>query len=804
MKLFEDTGKQYDIVIPDSRFTGKSGCLDCQNTQYPTSDWQTQLGDTLNQMTMDKVAQDTLSLIQTFKQPNDTTIIYGLYSGSYLVHRMIQMNSTAVDAIIMDGVCAGKYCNGVDIDFYFDSMGKSILANACTGECRTNLGDGLVEKYSQFMYNVNNKIQACGNLVTFSKQYAAYAMFDHAYRSTVAASLYRIKRCMLRDTYAVQEMNRRAGMAAMPRYSSSSSLGVATHQLLSEFGSNASIVDNNLMFSTGASSTLASLSSSWKKYASSPYYNSIATFTGPMLMLNGDTDPYNPVSRAQQFAAHFSGPNQQLVILNNTSYQTVLNSPIANYSSNCAHLLVLQFIANPNSTVNASCTVMIAPISFDTNPYVMAALGGSAWDVTFTGDFIPEYYMPVIINALPLLIIIPFLILAFAFRKKQPVTSRMLSPYFGMTFAITQCVLSVFAFSYIGARILIPHLHIADIIGRLLLLTASWIYFVQSTRFLITRHMYKLMSSSETYNVKVYRFLTSKRTYYITSISFFVIWAAYGTITYPLTVYYGEDIYSVWDFVSLGCLVAICALLLAYLLYDMFVVDKLAIFKTGLRTHFITNDPLCFRLEGLLIIPTMGTGFIASIWFQFDTIYSQIPTAMNSLFCVFMFGGVAICSVLVNLQRNNVKEENSSEPAHRKLLADPLGKEIFAKYAIKELSYENFAAWEYMVSNIGEDETSFKTIEDEEKKKLMDDFFEQFVNANSKMELNIPDKVRSSFHDTRRGTNDGVEMWKGMRLSLEQNLVDTFMRLKHTPEYRRYSDLQQERKEMLERSNLKI
>ncbi len=66
----------------------------------------------LDGFSADEAAMDTLSLMKAVKQTyGGFNYLYGVSYGTYVSHRIIQINPDAVDAVILDGVCGGKFCD---------------------------------------------------------------------------------------------------------------------------------------------------------------------------------------------------------------------------------------------------------------------------------------------------------------------------------------------------------------------------------------------------------------------------------------------------------------------------------------------------------------------------------------------------------------------------------------------------------------------------------------------------------------------------------------------------------------------
>jgi hypothetical protein len=120
---------------------------------------------------------------------------------------------------------------------------------------------------------------------------------------------------------------------------------------------------------------------SWPRYAFDPAFESWASTTTPILMLNGELDPFAPWFRLEQAGApaHFIATGQHILEMPLAPHGSVFDSPTTG-GSLCGLNLMLDFLAEPTGALPESCLADLAPIEFE-GAGVAALFGTSdAWE----------------------------------------------------------------------------------------------------------------------------------------------------------------------------------------------------------------------------------------------------------------------------------------------------------------------------------------------------------------------------------------------------------------------------------------
>ncbi len=161
---------------------------------------------------VDEIAKDTLKLINTIKATkNDTVILFGRGFGSYIAHRMLQIDSTQISSVILDGLCIGKYCNASDWDIQRDIMGRAILSKVTTADMNQTIAH---QHYTSTNMNPTNSyisllkagtlsLPVCGRslrgFTTGVREKSTVSMFDQTLRPGFFASTFFLNRCQVND-----------------------------------------------------------------------------------------------------------------------------------------------------------------------------------------------------------------------------------------------------------------------------------------------------------------------------------------------------------------------------------------------------------------------------------------------------------------------------------------------------------------------------------------------------------------------------------------------------------------------------
>jgi pimeloyl-ACP methyl ester carboxylesterase len=793
----------FDIIIPDIRGTGKSTWLGCGASDASVScqsSLEATYGSKLQAFSVDEMAYDTLMLISLLKQPNDVVYAYGLNFGSYLISRVLQINPQAFDAVLMDGAC-GTNCNASDIDIQRNILATSIV-NQCTnmnGTCTDRLGRGfnLLNALSDVVAKLDRGIYICSipyNIGITPKAAIPYMVFDRNFRAVLPATIFRLTRCNPKDNFAGPRLGLFAQSYLGPVPGPNFSPLLAQHVILSEFGRTMSVstavaADNTLFTTRQTSSYAKALASGWKLYDESIYRYTVSNYTNPILMLNGDSNPYSPLSRATAFAANFTNQNQQFVTIPGASYSTMFDSPMINSTSHCAYTMALSFYSNPKTAVNTSCVSSVLPLSFEETPTTLAIFEGSVYEgiLKFNDAYVNNWMFTIGYSLVLMYGVFGFMLLLIN-RKQQPVQSRFIAPYIAIAYLIVVSITSLF--SFIGKLIyqIVP-IYWLQSIYLMIILLAIEAYMIQTIRYVLLRRMYGMMFTSTKFNVKLFKSLTSNWGYIIAMISSSILVGGFISLVTPLNAFYG----SAWNYVLI---VGLIIFMVIFVLITSFVIiyDAFTGYKCNvtLKSFFITDDPLCFRVEmTALFLPTLATGALGL------GLYTIFPTSIPIGVLVMVFhifaclyaGGYVLLVVFIRKIRAvtspHLKNEDVTLPHNllTKILADEMGSQIVSTYCKNEFSFENFACWRDTHNAL----TTYRDMQPDERRKSLAHICTTYIESGSEMEVNIDGYTKKKVTELVRGNSfteeEGATMLRTMNEDMLKNLEDTFSRLKHTEEF---------------------
>jgi pimeloyl-ACP methyl ester carboxylesterase len=787
----------YDIIIPDTRGTGSSNWLGCAPTDTSISCQSTlvtQYGAKLQAFSVDEMAYDTIELVSQLRQPNDKIHVYGLQFGSYLINRILAINSSVFDSVTMDGVL-GTNANVSDIDIQRNNMAVS-LVNNCTSNpnstCASRLGLGYdtLTTLKDMISKLDRGVWICSisyNSGITPKLQLPHVIFDRSLRSLIPATVFRLTRCNPRDNFA----GPRIGLFVQEKIPTLTSGGfsplLAQHVILSEFGRNMSKPGpDTSLFSTRMTNAYASaLQSGWVLYEPSPYRYVIPNHSIPTLLLNGEIDPYSPLSRAREYASNYQASNQHYFTVPSATYNTVFDSPmITNTSKHCAYTMVASFMNN--QTVDSTCLSMIVPLSFEETATTRVILGDSIYDgiLPYQDGWAISWIYTILYSFTFVWSIVGFILLLCT-RKVQPVRSRFIAPYLGLGYMLIVSMNSLF--SFIGKLVYqIFPIYWSQGIYLSIILLAVEAYMIQTIRYVLLRKMYGMLASSTKFNVKLFKTLTSNWVY-ITAISvsavIFFSWTALFTC---LNAFYGTAHYFVLIIGHIVLLV-VCVLMTGFtIVYD-------AIYgyhcSNNIKDFYgPMEDPLAFRLEmSLLFAPTLATGAIGlGIYYLYPTnIAVAVLIIVFHMFAVLFSGGYVLLFALGRkiLCRVELPTETIISNSITSFIADEAGAKVFAEYTKNEFSFENFAAFKDTHALL----TSYHDMPPAVKRQSVADIYDKYLDEGSDLEVNIDGNTKKKATELVRGNSfteeDGEALLKTMHEDMLKNLQDTFSRLKHTEQY---------------------
>jgi pimeloyl-ACP methyl ester carboxylesterase len=730
------------------------------------------------------MARDTIHLINEIRTTSDKIYLLGQNLGSYISHRVLQMNSSIVDALVMDSVCANPFCNLTTADTNRDTMGSLLIRR-----CNQTVCAGM-ENFLDYLFT--NPPIVCGAdflISNFQAQMSSYLFYSPLHITLPSVSR-RLQRCSMYDFGSA--------LAIMKQAASIYSLNMSpllAHVLLTEFGRdlNANIanqMDSNAFFTTYTTSFLANLlASGWKVPPLSPYTQVFANFTKPMLLLNGEFDPYVPLSNAKLFSNQYNSSNQQMLIFNGVGSNTIQTSVIRDNRTalTCATQIILQFFSSPTSTLNTTCMNSTLPIDFTDNGYLFA---GNVWDGQFgIIPLEPNQYLNLVLCYAIFIIACTQIMLLIAFRNKQPVKSRFLTPFLGTMFVICDILYVTIQIETISNLAYPPYYVIWEVIESVFVSFIALLYFFQTTRYYLMRYVYRMMASSQAPR-KLLHLFTSKKIFIAVVLFYTAFCISYAVIVCSTYAIYG---YVVTSYVSLlpiilGALANIAVLIM--LAIDTFKGKCTIVKSCSWRAHFIIDDPLLFRIESMLTIPTVISAISANLCNEFIGSDSYPTVFLSILFYIsvlLQLGGITCIAVIVNFAQSGRKvtsdstvaldNVNNSEQFITTVLGEETGMILVTKYTEREFSYENLALWKDICKLLLE----FETLGKEERKHGVKEIYGKYIDSSSRFEVNIPNDTKKMFTESLEEPRaDALILLRG---AIVVNLQDTFSRLIKTAEF---------------------
>ncbi len=769
---------------------------------------------------VDAIAYDLIDLAASVRNGSNV-YAYGLYSGSYFIHRVLQISPDTFDAVVMDGVCAGKYCNATLVD-----VNRNIMAEQMLNWYMKSPGNEIANRYGQdfdiigtfrnYVRRLDSNLHICGATSLGVTSDAAYRLFVPNNRILIPVLIHRYTRCSLFDTSDMLQLVilGHEGVTFAPTRNHSHAL--EQHLILSEFARDA--LDENWVREVSSSFIYPAedfdglTDEDWQVAPKSAYYDSIANYTKPMLMLNGGFDQFNPLENATAFAKHFAGPNQHFVAFPADTYWTYTRSRLAsNFTISCAANLVALFFSSPNSPLDTSCVQDVLPFSFNYTPVTSQKLKGNVWDDKYTVPFVPaSAIISILYYAMFVLLSVVLFFALILQRNKQPIRSRHIYPYLGTfyVFIYSIGVIILVAFGMTGA--FTPHILIIDMVQSIPLQLCGIASVMQMLRFLANKYIYKRMGNGARYNIALFKFFARERTFRIVVVCYTLLWAILWPVFY--TVYILKDVpYKMRTANDITLCVPI-GLTLVLFFYDIFIADKFKLIRTcGWKARFITADPLMFRLEAILYIPTVLAGLAKTTIPPFRTVgvFDVLEIIYLSSFLLMSGGLICIVRGIKQAHYHWLKRKNKHSDTMKDSLLDSYkiqdlapnellvlslqdarGLKMISDYCQREFSLENLEAHKHLTMVM----ETYPTQSTDIRRRELAIFSELFLERNSPYELNLPSAAVDAYKKIVQSQEfddptEAMSMWKKASDAVFANLLDTFQRIKKTSEFEEYRNM---------------
>jgi pimeloyl-ACP methyl ester carboxylesterase len=381
-----------ELYFIDHRGTGRSGRLGCTRGEASWSEgagaitadeWPdcrdeviSTWGDGLNGFTATAAARDLGKLIERSRHEGDEVYVYSVSYGTYWAQRYLQLYPDQADGVVLDSICSPGECRfGLRYDQLFDQTGKKLLA-LCGKDtvCRSRLGDDP----EQFLTDLYAKLDdghcpEIGFDRARLRELLAMLLMYVGVRDYIPALIYRIDRCEQKDIDALNALwNALAELGGSDAGYSSAVLG--THIGLSEFMEDpaptvaeAEANVQGLLFSPDVGPEMTPLYEDWPRYAADEYVGAFADTDIPLLMLDGEWDPQTPTVVAKPTTDHFTGPHQTYVQMPWSAHTVLTQSPVDSVMQQvtCGMLVMAQFLEDPKSNLDTSCTARVAGIDLE-------------------------------------------------------------------------------------------------------------------------------------------------------------------------------------------------------------------------------------------------------------------------------------------------------------------------------------------------------------------------------------------------------------------------------------------------------
>jgi hypothetical protein len=440
------------------------------------------------------------------------------------------------------------------------------------------------------------------------------------------------------------------------------------------------------------------------------------------------------------------------------------------------------------------------------------------------------------------------------FRNAQPIRSRHIVPYIGLTAILAEVIIQgITRNSMLLGLDVKTHWKqlngisyaVVCIVSPLGLMALS-VYLWQMLRYIFMKRMMNLMIYGSEVNVlRMFRLLTSKLVFIgivctvgIVSALYFVILSIIGgsSAMNPLDNSILQSVsYWILEIVIAACIIGVFVFDLSVVQFTEF--KKKQIMETAqqdssgvftiqkskssspysfmhwMRVHFISNDPLLFRMESVFMVLSIVAlvvafilGLIENFSFinlgqEFDTplvvgrvIFDVIYISLRLL----VFGGFTsiVCirnklrmmkSVTIVEQASQTRSPEEQYGILEHLMRSQHGLQVFKEYCVKEMSLENVLLWKEL------DIITPAIMTPQERHDLMQKLNTNYIARNSPYEVNIDGETRKQWNlllKKQSHEDEDLEKYlkviKKVSLSVMNNCGDTFSRFSDTVEYKAY------------------
>jgi hypothetical protein len=464
----------------------------------------------------------------------------------------------------------------------------------------------------------------------------------------------------------------------------------------------------------------------------------------------------------------------------------------------------------------------------------------------------PLYIVSIFMNAGFAAFSASLLLLSIIFRKEQPIRSRHIVPFIGLSAILFESVLQ----GIVRNSLLVASKEASDykpinnisyvlmVVVNPLVLVSLVVFFIQQVRYFFMNNLYEILNNDgkNATIIRLYRVLTSKVLFYVAA---GVIWTV-TTIYYLLfAILNVTGVMSAVDSTSTNAIsysamsfVLAIFIVLAFL-WDSLIVTSTKISKaieqkkeegtdttieaemvsstaTSIRDHFGKDDPLKFRTETIFMTIAMLVlivSYVLGLVDRYNT-HSSANSPVKIIQAIFdwiyisfrivSFGGYAIVTYFIAKYRqrtimeklltsNNTTDSQSGGDILEQILNDSKGYALLKAYSRMEYSVENCLFYELLTKLRSENLVMTST----ERTQSIQAIWDKYVKNGSDLEVNIGNKSKKSVQGLLDQTSQQVtaDTFENVLLELYgevmKNLSDTFIRMSGAPEYNKYIEFKQ-------------
>jgi pimeloyl-ACP methyl ester carboxylesterase len=395
-----------DIYIPDHRGVGRSTFFECETAQsvFPggeqrilecgrevTREW----GEATHEFRTTAAARDVLAAATALHTPNTEVIVWGSSYGAFWAHRVMQVDQAArlLTAVVMDSPAlpiGGK--STLESAHTSFEAGETLLDQCATdATCSERLGpdpqaralsilDGLCNEFAQR----RGRAGLQGVLTMALRSWQLLRL--------IPAALFRAERCApedieFLDNYAALIPNGgRENILDAPN-SEALYLNVMFSEYLTELSPRADVEQHSesVVFSRAwLSPDYHAALADWPLYERDEYMGRWADSDIPVLTLYGALDTNTAPSEGVLTAEHFSAPGQHGFLLPTGGHGVYYRSHdlLGDSDASCGKHLTVQFLQDPDDTIDASCLDDAEPLDFSASEELLLEIAGhtDVWD----------------------------------------------------------------------------------------------------------------------------------------------------------------------------------------------------------------------------------------------------------------------------------------------------------------------------------------------------------------------------------------------------------------------------------------